>query len=363
MLASVTGILLLTRFFEGNVVEGGEKLPTFIEPTTEDLFNGFASVVDYGAIPNDGKDDTKAFLKAAATGMNIFVPAGEYQVEETITLCSGQIAGSSFNNTLIVSTGSDPILDLKGGAGASQLTLSFLDVTGKETVGNKIAVRIGACAENKMGSYLHDLHISHVGTAFYSDEKGNAHNEIFENIWIDDFTAAGIYLKTTQRDNLCFRSVSLSNAKPNFCGVNVENSTAVLLEQVMFENVATEEALILFDCTSFTVRTVSFLETCATNLLVLDNSVGTIGSIFDRTSSGTVLSIRNVVSEMLIPVDFVHAEAITEKQQFKLVSGKSLKVKCSIKFDSCTGKELAEAYRTFPYDTVENLSVEFLTKK
>ena len=358
MLGSATGISLLAGFFLG----AGTKGPTFTQATEADLFNGFASVADYGAVPNDGKDDTKAFLKAASTGMNVFVPAGEYQVKKTITLYGGQIAGSSLNNTLIISTGSDPILDLNNGAGASQLSLSFKEISGKEKVGNKIAVRIGTCAENQIGSYLHDLQISHVGTAFYSDVEGNAHNETFENIRIDDFSAAGIYLKTTQRDNLCLRSVSLSDAKAS-CGVMIENGSAAALEQVMLENVTAEDAIILSDCMGFTVRTASFIDTSATNLLALDNSVGTIGSLFDKRSSGTVLGIKNVDFEMQIPVDFIHAEDVTEKQQFKLVGGKALNSKCTVTVDSCTAKGLAEAHQTFPCDTDANLSIEFLTKK
>ena len=40
-----------------------------INASTKDLFNGFANVCDYGAVPNDGKDDTQAFKKAVETGV------------------------------------------------------------------------------------------------------------------------------------------------------------------------------------------------------------------------------------------------------------------------------------------------------
>ena len=45
-------------------------------------FNKFVNVTDieYGAIPNDGKDDTDAFEKAIKTGLDVYCPEGQYEI-------------------------------------------------------------------------------------------------------------------------------------------------------------------------------------------------------------------------------------------------------------------------------------------
>jgi hypothetical protein len=46
------------------------------------------SVVDFGAIPDDGKDDSRAFQDALARGGEVFVPEGEFDIFKTVYLTS-----------------------------------------------------------------------------------------------------------------------------------------------------------------------------------------------------------------------------------------------------------------------------------
>ncbi|MFF2017615.1 S-layer homology domain-containing protein [Paenibacillus sp. NPDC058177] len=67
--------------------------PALRQPT------GFLSVTEYGAVPNDGKDDTAAFKAALAAakskGMGVWFPAGEFEVGDgLLDLDSIQIRGA-----------------------------------------------------------------------------------------------------------------------------------------------------------------------------------------------------------------------------------------------------------------------------
>jgi hypothetical protein len=74
--------------------------PALRQPT------GFLSVTDYGAVPNDGKDDTAAFkaaLKAAKIeGVGVWFPAGEFEVGDgLLDLGSAQIRGAGMWHTTL----------------------------------------------------------------------------------------------------------------------------------------------------------------------------------------------------------------------------------------------------------------------
>jgi len=58
------------------------------------------NVLDYGAVGNGSTDDTAAFTKAAATGKPVWMPQGDYLVNEPVTFSSGLFgAGAGDANT------------------------------------------------------------------------------------------------------------------------------------------------------------------------------------------------------------------------------------------------------------------------
>ena len=71
------------------------------------LTENYARVTDYGAIAGDDIDDTAAFQAAVNTGDVVYIPAGKWTIDSTITLNNkGQrIVGESVGNTLLDATG------------------------------------------------------------------------------------------------------------------------------------------------------------------------------------------------------------------------------------------------------------------
>jgi hypothetical protein len=73
------------------------SVPSFAQGYTADneRLSGEANVTAYGAIPNDGYDDTTAFLNALAAarstgGRRVFVPAGTFDISSTLELYDGE---------------------------------------------------------------------------------------------------------------------------------------------------------------------------------------------------------------------------------------------------------------------------------
>ena len=188
----------------------------------------------------------------------MFVPTGKYQINETISLVGVQMSGNSFNNTVIESKGNRVMFELYKGADVSQLTLRYASVSGKEKLDEKVALKICSTEESQIDSYIHDIIIENVGTGIYSDFNGVVNNETFENVHINGFTAAGIYLANADRFNTNLRSIYLNDSKGAQYGITVQNGTAAVFEEIIFNNVEADEVMLLNSCTGFTVRTAMY---------------------------------------------------------------------------------------------------------
>jgi parallel beta-helix repeat protein len=93
----------------------------FLDFSRFDTVNAIVSVTDpvYGAIANDGKDDTRAFQAALAKSLHVHVPPGEYEIDGTLRLRdNGQLSGYGKSVLVMGSTRTALLFDLSDVRGA-----------------------------------------------------------------------------------------------------------------------------------------------------------------------------------------------------------------------------------------------------
>lgn len=252
--------------------------PTLVFGSDSDKHNGYADVTLYGAVADDGKDDTKAFIKAAETGAGIYVPLGTYDIKETVTLRGQNLKGSGIDRTVIRFNGEGTIVEMKGAATIDDITLSFADkyITGKEIAGEQVAIKdIGIVN----GAMLRSVKAVNVGTGYYSaiDAATDLSFDV-ESLIVDKFTYKAIEIKDARSTTL--RSINIGEA-------NGEADSAVTLggtftlEAMVFSGTKCNYPIELTTCTSASV-----------NSIVFDGVQAKSGSLFKSISS--VFSMRTV---------------------------------------------------------------------
>jgi hypothetical protein len=110
------------------------------------------NVQDYGAVPNDGLDDTTAFRNAvtalAGTYGRIYVPRGTYNISDTITVATDRVhfeGDGVWATTIYFSpTANDvPVFDFHHGTAVSyQCSLRKMSFISTDTSHKKIAIRL-----------------------------------------------------------------------------------------------------------------------------------------------------------------------------------------------------------------------------
>jgi len=158
----------------------------------------------FGAVPNDGKDDTQAFISALSKGKAIYVPEGEFIVKGTVALFNQVMFGAGSDKTIITADIKDPfepIVRLSRSATFEGITLRYKDglVTGEETQGERTAITTTGRYFAQRGTRVSDIVVENIGTGLYSDEKMNIENlqsglfsTTWENVVIRDFSFRGI---------------------------------------------------------------------------------------------------------------------------------------------------------------------------
>jgi hypothetical protein len=91
----------------------------------QDRWGDDANVLDYGALPNNNGDSTAAFQAALATGRNVYVPPGNYEIRSQLTVgnttAAQTLRGAGKNSTILIGQGdhfdpaiTDSIIKLQG---------------------------------------------------------------------------------------------------------------------------------------------------------------------------------------------------------------------------------------------------------
>ena|GEM_PF-6415364 len=267
-------------------------LPTDIAGTDADKLNGFANVTLYGAVPDDGKDDTAAFQKAIGSNASLYIPKGVYEISDTLVLTGQNIKGSGPTLTVIKGTASKSLFKLSGRVLVEGVGLCYDDkaLTQKETAGQATAFHLEALLSS---SVIKNVHISNVGTGFYSpaDKEGAAFTTI-EGVKISDFTYSAVdFAKTT---GTYFRAVEVENKayKPESA---LRLGGSFTIESITVNDMECAYPITLTNAYSAVAKAITFLNVTATqkafiqsaNSTLVCQSLSAVSSPADYWVSGT----------------------------------------------------------------------------
>lgn len=293
---------------------------TVVLGTDVDQLSGYAQVTSYGAIPDDGKDDTAAFRKALKTNASIYVPLGTYDISETLEIENKNLKGCGIKGTVIRSSAEGAAIALKGNSVVEELTVSFSDdaVSGNEKQGERVGI-----LDNGMtgGSMLRGVAFCNVGTGFLSlSDKMGAFCTTIEGVTFEDYSYKAIEIKNglssvirsatvksgkskslipvslggvVTVENLCFQSTAFDYA------IELKDSTSTVVRSLTFnEATANSGSFIRLENARFTLQTVNLLESAGNNLLSVDDNADNA-----VTSDGLVLTVYTDAQDFTVTPD------------------------------------------------------------
>lgn len=201
------------------------------------------NVCDYGAIPNDGEDDTLAFSLTlnSTNGDSVYVPPGTYNISESLLVHGSSLFGAGTDKTVIIAdldAVRDPILWLGDSSQVRDLTIKFAEhcVNGTEIAGERCGIITSSKGIRRFcrGGAVSNVRIENVGTGIYSPvstvlEKyrssaiivgterwtGDAciFSATFEGISVIDFSYRGLSIEAINRTGNVWRNIYLSSGK------------------------------------------------------------------------------------------------------------------------------------------------------
>lgn len=306
------------------------KIPTAVVIGSEvDKLSGFAQVTSYGAVADDGKDDTDAFRKALKTNASIYVPVGTYDITETLEIDNKNLKGSGTVNTVIRSSAKGAAISLKGNTVVEDLTVSFADdaISGKEKQGERVAI-----LDNGMtnGSMIRGVAFKNVGTGFLSlSDNMGAFCTTIEGVTFEDYSYKAIEIKNGLSgvirsatvksgksdklipislggvitvESLCFRDATFDY------GIELKDSFSTVIRSLTFDkSKASSGNFIRCNSARFTLQTVNFLGTQGENLLSLEDnedakvkSDGLVLEIYSDTEGINVTSDGKITCDSIL---------------------------------------------------------------
>lgn len=160
------------------------------------------SVLDYGAVGNGTTNDTAAFAAAIATGKNVFVPAGTYAVNLSITTRSVHIYGEGPTvTTLVPFVAASPVIKIDGDAAGTFVQfcqIEELTIAGVGRAGHGIHIYNTSDVRGCDYIRLRNLYVSNCNYGLYC--QGRSIWNYFENC-LFDFNIDGIHVETDQAIN------------------------------------------------------------------------------------------------------------------------------------------------------------------
>lgn len=306
----VTAIFVLP-----NVINGSGNLPLGVINGTEgDAHNGYADVTLYGAVANDGKDDTKAFLKAAKTGAGVYVPLGTFDIDETVVLNDQNLKGAGMDRSVIRFNGEGTIVEMTGAVMVDDITLTFKEILGQEKVGEKVALLDKGLSN---GAMLRSVKVVNVGTGYYAPKAHKNDSAItFESVVFDKFShkaievksAVSLILRTTFIKEaagdvetaatfggaVIFESVCFNGTKAQY-PLELIDAPAITIKNLLFNGVtANSKTLIKMSSTIFTADMITVNDSAASELIKISDekgSIATVGSIITVSSNSGALLV------------------------------------------------------------------------
>ncbi|MBO5358624.1 MAG: hypothetical protein J6A78_04810 [Clostridia bacterium] len=247
--------------------------------TDIDKQSGYAQVTSYGAVPNDGKDDTAAFKKALQTNASIYIPAGNYDIKETIDITDKSIKGCGAAKTVIRSSAKKNAISVSGNAVVEDLAIEFSEktISGNEKSGERVAILDNGLSN---GSMIRGVGFKNVGTGFLSNKDKGAFCTTIEAVTFENFSYKAIEIKNAL--SVVIRSATIGkshssklvpvslggvvsvesisfNATECEYAIELKNTNSTYIKNVLFDNTTASKGFIKCDSALFTLQTVSVL--------------------------------------------------------------------------------------------------------
>lgn len=265
---------------------------TVVLGSDSDKYNGYADVTLYGAVANDGKDDTDAFIKAAKTGAGVYVPLGTFDIKKTVTLRGQNLKGAGMDRSVIRFNGNGTIVEVKGATLVDDITLTFAEknITGKEKAGEQVAIKDLGLSN---GAMLRAVKLYNVGTGFLSEQNYETNlSFMVESLIIDKFSHKAIEMKNAS--TTVFRTTEIGEAY-----TSVEEAVALggsfTLDTVVFSGTKCNYPIVFNNC-----------ETAVINTVVFNGAEAKSGSLIKSISS--VISMRTVTVKATKATNLVKIE-------------------------------------------------------
>ena len=173
-----------------------------VATTVQTKLRESVSVLDYGAVGNGTTNDTAAFAAAIATGKNVFVPAGTYAVNLSITTLGAHIFGEGPGRTTLVPfVAASPVIKIDGDAAGTFVQYCQIEELGIAGVGRAgHGIHIYNTSDVRGCDYirLKNLFVAFCNYGLYCE--GRSIWNYFENC-LFDFNIDGIHVETGQAVN------------------------------------------------------------------------------------------------------------------------------------------------------------------
>ena len=269
---------------------------------TESFDKGYVVVTDFGAFGQDKDVDTEAFVKALATGKNIYVPEGNYYVSKTVKLSDRILRGCEPGSSRIYGTMTDktaPIVLMEGISSLYDIMIDYSDSKSciDANAGEKVGVQLGSAEKGLMpGSVLRSVRFHNIGTGIYNPANAECNGVLIENIEIYQYYR-GIDMHGENRVGNSYSNVYINyhNTEKAIvvdCGFALEGSSyGETIHQLNVEhNTYKTASAILKNAKNFNISVMHFE---GVNLLNDDS-----GWLYCENSSGYIGTLTNYFTYM-----------------------------------------------------------------
>lgn len=198
------------------------------QPANGDIFN----IEDYGAVAGGGSDSNafEAAFSAASAGDTVMIPAGNFQITNSIIPKAGVIlagAGRDSSTIQYIGTTTNFLIRLRDSSNNIELTGFTLDGLNGEHAGDGISVG------GTHGHYIHDLRVrnlispssqfgSHGIYAVWDMDDSRIENNEFLDIGKEDYFGGGIRLAAGSENNLIVNNTVRNTGRG---GIFLDHST------------------------------------------------------------------------------------------------------------------------------------------
>ncbi len=238
---------------------------------------GNYNICAFGAVPNDGKDDTAAFIAMGMKEKAIYVPAGEFEVSETIELLDSSLIGCGADKSVIVcknKSDRDPIIEAGGRCVIRDITLRYDDtcITGKELAGERVGIYTGQMKKTlKRGTSITNVRLKNVGTGIYSPRQeivkfeatAASFSVTYESVSVTDFVYRGFDMADETRTGNIYRNIYIStNGKEANAGFYLQKlETECEITNLTVENSKLKSPVKFEQCEALSATSINIINT------------------------------------------------------------------------------------------------------